>query len=86
VESTSWMTDERWCASANGVPSLGRVGETVAPVALQIPKRAGFVPPAYGPGLVCGTSTFASHINDHVEMGRTAWDGTPLGFLGAATG
>jgi len=86
VERITWMTEERIGASGTGAPSLGRTGARgVTAGGLQIHKRDGFVPPAYGPGLVCGT-TVLSHTNDHAAMGRTAWDGTPLGSPGAGYG
>ena len=86
MERMTWMTEERNGASATGAPTLGRVRAAVAtPGGLQIQKPAGLVP-AYGPGLVCGSSTVTFHTNDHVEMGRTAWDGTPLGSSGAGYG
>jgi hypothetical protein len=83
----TWMTEERNGASATGAPTCGRLGAAVTtPGDLQIRKQTGFVPAAYGPGLVCGGTTVTSHTNDHVEMGRTAWDGTPLGSSGAGYG
>jgi hypothetical protein len=83
----TWMTEERNGASATGAPTRRRTGAAVAiPGGLQIQKRSGLVPAAHGPGLVCGSSTVTFHTNDHVEMGRTAWDGTPLGSSGAGYG
>jgi len=82
----TWMTEERNGASATGAP-LGRACAAATPARLrQIQKQSGLVPPAYGPDLVRGSSTVTFHTNDHVEMGRTAWDGTPLGSSGAGYG
>jgi hypothetical protein len=81
------MTEERIAAPVAGAPMVRCA--SAAPVTSrdrQIQKPAGFVPLAYGPGLVCGSTSVTSHINDHVEMGRTAWDGTPLGSPGAGYG
>ena len=86
MERTTWMTEERIVAPATGAPTSGRVRAAVAPAGLQIQKRAGSVPPAYGPGLVCGSSTVSFHTNDHVAMGRSTWDGTPLASSGAGYG
>ena len=87
MERTTWMTEERTGAPATGAPTSGRVrGAMPAFAGLPIPKGAGLVPAAYGPGLVCGSSTVAFHTNDHVAQGRTAWDGTPLGSSGAGYG
>lgn len=87
MERMTWMTEERNGAPATGALTLGRVRTPMAPsVGLQIHKRAGFVPPAHGPGVVCGSSTVTFRINDHVVMGRTAWDGMPLGSPGAGYG
>jgi len=87
VERMTWMTEERNGAPATGAPTIGRVRQAVAmPATLPIHKQAGFVPSAYGPGLVCGSATVAFHTNDHVGTGRTAWDGTPLGSPGAGYG
>ncbi len=87
MERMTWMTEERTAASATGAPLSGLVGAAAANLCgHQIQKRAGFVPPVYGPGLVCGSSTVTSHTNDHAAMGRTAWDGTPLSSPGAGFG
>ena len=86
MERTTWMTEERTVAPATGAPMFGRVRGSMAPAGLQIQKRAGLVPPVYGPGLVCGSSTVSFHTNDHVATGRTAWDGTPLASSGAGYG
>ena len=86
MERTTWMTEERNGASATGAPWLGRGAAAPAtPAGLQIQKQRGFVPAAYGPGLVCGSTSVTSHTN-HVEMGRIAPDGTPLGSSGAGHG
>jgi len=80
------MTEERTSAPATGAPTRGCVGVAgMAQASLQILKLAGFAPTAYGPGLVGGT-TVMSHTNDHAALGRTAWDGTPLGSPGAGYG
>jgi len=87
VERTTWMTEERIGASATGAPWVGRGGAAPAtPAGLQIQKQRGFVPAAYGPGLVCGGTSVTFHTNDHAEMGRTAPNGTPLGSSGAGYG
>ncbi len=87
MERMTWMTEERNGASATGAPVVGRAGGSAATLrGRQIQKPAGFAPAAYGPGPVCGGSTVTFHTNDHVEMGRTAWDGTPLGSSGAGYG
>jgi len=87
VECTTWMTEERFGASAAGAPRVG-LSASMAAVRLQnqIQKRAGFVPPAYGPGLVRGSATVVFHSNDHVATGRTAWYSMPLGSPGAGNG
>ena len=87
MERMTWMMEERTVAPVTGAPTVRRAPVISATTRdRQIQKPAGFVPPAYGPGLVCGSSTVASHTNDHVAMGRTAWDGTPLGSPGAGYG
>ena len=89
MERMTWLTEERIAASATGAPRFGLVGAAAAATRvrqIQIQKRAGFVPPVYGPGLVCGSTTVTSHTNDHAVMGRTAWDGTPLSSPGAGFG
>ena len=87
MERTTRLTEERIAASAAGAPAVrrDRVVE-LSPKRLQAPKHVGSTPTAHGPGLVCGSSTVTFHTNDHVEMGRTAWDGTPLGSSGAGYG
>ncbi len=89
MERTIWLTGERIAASATGAPSERRA--RVSGVSLggrQAIKKAApsLVPPAYGPGLVCGTTAVSFHTNDHAAMGLTAWDGTPLGSRGAGYG
>jgi hypothetical protein len=86
VERTTWLTEERIVASATGAPARGLAAAGAMQAILQIQKRAGFVPPVSGPGLVCGSSTVSSTANDHAALGRTAWDGTPLGSPGAGNG
>ena len=89
MERTIWLTEERIAASATGVPAERRVrvGASVLGDHQAIKQAAPFVvPPAYGPGLVCGAATVSFHTNDLVDMGRTAWDGTPLGSRGAGYG
>ena len=78
MERMTWMTEERYGAPAAGAPTVGRVRRSVAmPSNLPIHKQAGFVPTAFGPGLVCGNAT--STI-------RTARHGMPLRSPGAGFG
>ena len=88
VERMTWLTEERIAASATGAPSLGCIGAPATASALQTEtgKQRGFVPAAYGPGLVGGSASVNLLTIDHVDMGRTAWDGTPLESLGAGFG
>jgi len=87
VERMTWMTEERTGAPATGAPARGCTasvaGATLA--GLQIQKRAAFAPLADGPGPVGGTPV-TSHTHDLAPLGRTAWDGTPLGSPGAGYG
>jgi hypothetical protein len=87
VERMTWLTEERIAASATGAPTFGCTAAVVtAATDLQIQKQRGSVPAAYGPGLVGGSTSVNLHTNDHVAMGRTAWDATPLGSLGVGYG
>ena len=86
MERMTWLTEERIAASATGAPGFGFVAAGAPSRGLQIQKQAGLVPPAYGPGLVCGSTTVTFHTNDHVDTGRTTWDGTPLSSQGAGYG
>ena len=53
MERMTWMTEERTDAPVTGARTFGRVrGAMATSAGLQIQKRAGSVPPAYGPGLV----------------------------------
>ncbi len=86
MERMTWMTEKRTSAPATGVPAFGcaAVAGTVR-TGLQIRKGVAFAPLADGPGPVGGTPV-TSHTNDHATLGRTAWDGTPLGSPGAGHG
>ena len=89
MERTIRLTEERNGASATGAPFERRI--RVGELSLrgrQAVKQAApsIVPSAYAPGLVCGTATVSFRSNDHAGMGRTAWDGTPLGSRGAGYG
>jgi hypothetical protein len=87
VERMTWLTEERIAASATGAPSLGRLGAAAATRRHdQIQKQAALVPSAYGPGLVCASASVCFRTNDHTAMGRTAWDGLPLGSRGDGIG
>jgi hypothetical protein len=87
VERMTWLTEERIAASATGAPTFGCVAAVATGAAnLQNQKQRGSVPAAYGPGLVGGSASVNLHTIDHVDMGRTAWDGTPLGSLGVGFG
>lgn len=85
MERITWLTEERIAASATGAPGFGCVAGT-ATADLQSQKQRGIVPAAYGPGLVGRSDSVNLHTNDHVEMGRTAWDGTPLDSPGVGYG
>ncbi len=86
MERMTWMTEERIGAPATGAPPLGRIRAAATSTGGHIQKRAGSRPPAFGLGVVCGSYTVTSHMNDHAVGGRTAWDGTPLGSPGAGNG
>ncbi len=87
MERTTWLTEERIAAPGTGAPLVrrDRVGGPSLDGFLVL-KQAGSVPAAYGPGLVCGSTTVTFRINDHAAMGHIAWDGTPLGSRGAGYG
>ena len=86
MERTAWMTEERIGAPATGAPWRGLAGAALARRAFPIAKQSGLVPAANGPGLVCGSTAVTFHTNDHVDMGRTADGGRPLGSSGAGNG
>lgn len=86
MERMTWLTEERIGASGTGAPGLGCVAALATFGDLQAQKQRGIVPAAYGPGLVGGSASVNLFTYDHVEMGRTARDGTPLDSPGVGYG
>jgi hypothetical protein len=77
MKRMTWLTEERIVAPATGALAKRDASWPAAPGSMQVDGKAGFVPAAFGPGLVCGNT--ASTI-------RTAPHGMPLRSPGAGFG
>ena len=77
MKRMTWLTKERIVAPAAGALAKRDASWPAGRGSMQVYGRAGFVPTAFGTGLVCGNAT---------SILRTARHGRPLRSPGAGFG
>ena len=77
MKRMTWLTEERIVAPAAGALAKRDASWPAGRCSMQVYGKAGFVPAAFGPGLVAGNAT---------SILRTARHGRPLRSPGAGFG
>lgn len=76
MKRLTWLTEERIVASAVGAPGSPDADRSAGLGSMQVEKKPGSAPAAFGPGLVCGDTAIL----------RTARHRMPLRSPGAGFG